>query len=200
MTGTARAISKLGPVRLTLADVASEVGLAPATLVQRYGSKRGLLLAFAEKSAEIAAQPFEEARSERSHPLDALLHALKTMALDVDTPEELSNNLAFLQMDLDDPEFHRHAHTHARVVRREIASLLDEAIEQGDLLPCDTRRLARAIQAAYNGALVTWAIEREGTVGNYLAKIIDTILSPMKRERKSTKATAGKARSRQGKN
>ena len=184
MTGVARAIRRTGPVRLTLADVAMEVGLAPATLVQRYGSKRGLLLAFAGKSAEIAAQPFTDAREARSNPLDALLLALKTMALHVDTPEELSNNLAFLQMDLDDPEFHKHALAHARTVRREIASLLDEAIDEKILLPCDTRRLARAVHAAYNGALVTWAIEREGTLGNYLGKIVETILGGVRKKRR----------------
>ncbi|MCA1563440.1 MAG: TetR/AcrR family transcriptional regulator, partial [Acidobacteria bacterium] len=37
-------MARLGPVRLTLADVAREIGLSPATLVQRFGSKRGLLL------------------------------------------------------------------------------------------------------------------------------------------------------------
>ena len=43
---TGLAITRLGPTRLTLADVASEVGLSAAALVQRFGSKRQLLVAF----------------------------------------------------------------------------------------------------------------------------------------------------------
>jgi len=39
-------VTRLGP-NLTLADVAKEAGVSAATLVQRFGSKRGLLLAFA---------------------------------------------------------------------------------------------------------------------------------------------------------
>ena len=52
LAATARVIGDLGPAKLTLARVASEVGLAPATLVQRFGSKRGLLLALAESGRE----------------------------------------------------------------------------------------------------------------------------------------------------
>ena len=40
-----QAISRLGPQRMTLGDVAREVGVTAGALVQRFGSKRGLLLA-----------------------------------------------------------------------------------------------------------------------------------------------------------
>jgi AcrR family transcriptional regulator len=45
LEATARAVSRVGPARLTLADVAKEAGVVPATLVQRFGTKRGMLLA-----------------------------------------------------------------------------------------------------------------------------------------------------------
>ncbi|MGH2614392.1 MAG: helix-turn-helix domain-containing protein, partial [Thermomicrobiales bacterium] len=47
-----RAIARHGPARLTLAHVAAEVGLTPPTLLQRFGSKRGLLLAVAARGAD----------------------------------------------------------------------------------------------------------------------------------------------------
>ena len=46
-----RAIARLGPARLTLADVATDVGVSPAAIVQRFGSKRALLLATAADAA-----------------------------------------------------------------------------------------------------------------------------------------------------
>ncbi|MGP4100532.1 helix-turn-helix domain-containing protein, partial [Nonomuraea sp. KM90] len=69
---TARAIGRHGPQGLTLAAVAQEAGLSPATLVQRFGSKRGLLLAFAAHAARTAGEPFERARQEHGSPLAAL--------------------------------------------------------------------------------------------------------------------------------
>jgi len=41
-------MGELGPAKLTLARVAKAAGLSPATLVQRFGSKRALLLALAK--------------------------------------------------------------------------------------------------------------------------------------------------------
>ena len=39
-----RAMSRLGPGELTLADIAAEAGVTAGLLVQRFGSKRDLLL------------------------------------------------------------------------------------------------------------------------------------------------------------
>ena len=176
VAGTARVLSRTGPARLTLAAVAAEVGLAPATLIQRFGSKRGLLLAFAEQATASVAREFEAAGMARQSPLDTLFDVLVGMTRDVSTPEALANNLAFLEMDLADPDFHRHAHRHARAMRVGIQALLDAAVEQGELIPCDTARLARAVQVTYNGALVTWAIEREGTIAQWLRDDLDLLL------------------------
>ena len=52
LRATVDVIGRVGPVGLTLAAVAAEVGLVPGTLVQRFGSKRGLLLALAEAGRE----------------------------------------------------------------------------------------------------------------------------------------------------
>ena len=50
-----RVVDRAGPGGLTLGAVAGEVGLSPATLVQRFTSKRGLLLALARRGAGGAA-------------------------------------------------------------------------------------------------------------------------------------------------
>ena len=126
LAATARAIGRVGPARLTLADVAAEIGLAPATLVQRFGSKRGLLLAFAALGPDAVAATFAAARRETDSPLAALVAALTALTRDVDTPEALANHLAFLQVDLSDPEFRHHALAQAAVMREEIRRLQAE--------------------------------------------------------------------------
>src|SRR5262245_60431201 len=84
-----RAISRLGPANLTLADVAREAKLSPATLVQRFGSKRGLLLALAKMGADGVAECFRVVRAAYPAPLAALVAAATTMARQVTSPEEL---------------------------------------------------------------------------------------------------------------
>src|SRR5215471_15001843 len=79
LQATGRAIARLGPARLTLAAVAQEVGLAPATLVQRFGSKRGLLLALAAEAVAGVEVCFAGVRKAHPSPLDALLAAATEM-------------------------------------------------------------------------------------------------------------------------
>jgi hypothetical protein len=66
----------------------------------------------------------------------------------MDSPGALARNLAFLQLELADPEFHQHVLEHARVAREQTHQLLNAAIEHGKLRRWDTRTLAEAIQVA----------------------------------------------------
>ena len=178
LAAAARVVTRSGPAGVTFAEVGREAGLAPATLVQRFGSKRGLLLALAEQGAAGVAEPFDEARATHASPLRALTEALVAMAASVPTPEALANHLAFFQIDLREPDFHALALAHATGLRAQVQTLLDDAVAAGELEPCDTGRLARAVQVTYNGSLVTWAVHREGGVEDWLREDLDRLLSP----------------------
>ncbi|WP_449061085.1 TetR family transcriptional regulator [Planomonospora algeriensis] len=179
MRATGRAITAHGPAGLTLAAVAAEAGLSPAALVQRFGSKRGLLLAFAAWAAAGAGEVFLRARQRHDSPLEALHGALTELASGLRTPEEVANGLAFLQLDLTDPEFREHAADQARRVREEITGLLADAVA-ARLLAEDTDpvRLARAVQVAYNGALILWAVTGGEDLADALRADIDHLLQP----------------------
>jgi AcrR family transcriptional regulator len=184
LEGTMRVINRLGPARMTLAEVATEVGMAPATLMQRFGSKRGLLLAVARHGAETVGEQFEQIRKDYDSALAALGAVATCMTRMVETPETLANSLAFLQMDLADPEFHRHALAHSRAMRVEIRTLLDSAIDAGELTPCDTRRLARAIHGLLNGSLLTWAVDRDGAVEKRVREDLEILIAPRRPARR----------------
>jgi AcrR family transcriptional regulator len=174
---TYRVVSRLGP-NLTLADVAKEAGVSPATLVQRFGSKRGLLLAFASTGAVGMGEEFERIRKKHRSAVAAVYALADCMAGMAVTPETLSNSLAFLQMDLIDPEFHQHALAHSRGMRAGIKRVLDEAVRTGELHRCDTTRLARAVQALIGGSLLQWAVDRDGKVADRLHEDLDVLLKP----------------------
>jgi AcrR family transcriptional regulator len=178
LAGALRAITRLGPVRLTLAEVAREVGLSAPTLVQRFGSKRGLLLALAKQAPEGNEALFQMLRD--AHPsYVAALHAMADcMALMGSTPAEISNTLAFLQIDLTDPEFHRLALSSSGAIHAGIRALVKDAIAAGELARCNADRLAHALQAAMNGSLLNWAIHREGTVESWIRRDVETVLAP----------------------
>ena len=173
LAAAATLIGRIGPASVTLQRVADEVGLSAATLVQRFGSKRDLLLAVA-RSGPGSAEPFSRARSSHASALDALVAALVSTVESIDTPATLANHLAFLQMDLQDPDFHASALADARERRAAIADALDDAVA--------ARRVARRgstptrspalVQTAFNGAMVTWAIYADGELGPFMARAV----------------------------
>jgi len=188
-----RAVTRVGPMRLTLADVAREANVSPATLVKRFGSKRQLLLALvATGSGEIGAEWAGILELARRSPLQALYAYAECMAGMAPTPEVLANHLSFLQMDLVDPEFHQHALAHARDTLACLDKWLEEAVARHELLPCDTRRLARAVQATVGGSLMQWAIDRKGRLRRRLREDLETLLSPRYPDRRQRPEAQGR--------
>ncbi|MBW3571364.1 MAG: TetR/AcrR family transcriptional regulator, partial [Gemmatimonadetes bacterium] len=177
LAAAARAVRSTGP-ELTLANVGNEAGVSPAGLVQRFGSKRELLLALAEQAASATPGHFAAARELHASALDALLHALSAVAREIDTPVAMANHLAFLHANLHDAEFHAFALNDARTTLGEIQALLREAVQAGELRECDAGDLSRTVQTAYRGALSTWAIYRSGTLEDWLRGEVEAVLEP----------------------
>ena len=186
LEAAAQVVGRLGPQQFTLANVAQEAGLAPATLIQRFGSKRGLLLALAKTAAEGAGACFAKVRAEHRSPLKALFASFAEMAQLAETPDILANSLAFLQIDLTDPEFRPWTLMNSRAMLAGFRELLEDAIRAGELTRCDTAGLARLIQAATHGSMVSWAFYQEGAVGDWLRRDMEMLLRPyrVKRGRK----------------
>ena len=147
--------------------------------MQRFGSKRGLMLKIAADAAASGDACFDMVRAAHpDSPLDALVAAVTGMAQMANTAEELANSLAFLQIDITDPEFHVHTLEMSKKTVAGYRVLLKEAIAAGELKLHDTTRMARAINAIAGGSLISWAIFRDGTAERWLKRDLDTLLAP----------------------
>jgi AcrR family transcriptional regulator len=197
-----RAMTRQGPHQLTLADIAAEAGVSAGRLVQRFGSKRALLLALAERFAGSAGAVFAGLRAAHRQPLATLRAYAACMADLAATPEALSRNLAYLQIDLTDPEFRAHLLANARATRREIEALLRSAVAAGELKKdVDARRLARTIEAVISGSLMTWACYREGRATTWMRRDLDAVLQAYATPDRQSRPSASRrprARSRRG--
>ena len=74
-------VGRMGPERFTLADVGHEAGLSAATLVQRFGSKRNLLLAMLEQTINLVEERFMAAANASESPLDGIYAAATDRAV-----------------------------------------------------------------------------------------------------------------------
>jgi AcrR family transcriptional regulator len=175
--GVTRAIGRVGPAGLTFAAVSAEVGLSAPALAQRFGSKRGLLVAYAGQGQAVP-HAFDEAERRARSALGALHLALELLIAPVDSHEALANSIAFLHMDLTDPDLKAHAVAQSRGFRRRVQALLDRAVEQAELVEVDTGPLATAVYTTYSGALLTWAIDGTGSLTRWMRRHIDATLAP----------------------
>jgi AcrR family transcriptional regulator len=185
LAAAGRVFTRVGPSRFTLADVAGEAGLSPATLVQRFGSKRALMLAFAEHAAGQARRPFERAQADGGSALHALRMALVHATSGAKDRQELAHSLAFLVEDLADPALGAYAAQHARWTEASIRVLLEHAAARGELVGADPARLAHALQAAWNGAMVQWALRGRGSLAGWIGAVVDTLLAPYEARERS---------------
>ena len=172
-----RVFGNIGP-NFTLADVAKEAGLAPATLMQRFGSKRGLLLALSKVAAEGADTCFAQIRAQHRSPLRTLFACFEFTAGMAATPEMLANNLAFLQLDLTDPEFRQWSLLNARSTAAGYQALIEDAIRAKELKRCNTAALARLINATLHGSMVSWAFFQEGSAADWVRRDMEALLKP----------------------
>jgi AcrR family transcriptional regulator len=181
LAATARVMQRRSPTQLTLADVAKEAGVVPATLIQRFGTKRGLLLALCSTAPGGVPQQFAAARAKHKSPLEALIELYAECTAFAPTPEAMANGLAYLQIDLVDPDFHAITLAQFRAIRVQTKKLLDEAVAAGELRRCDTAELARLIQHVNGGAMLSWAVYREGSVAAWVRRDLEALLQPYRR-------------------
>lgn len=191
LAAAARVMQRRGPLELTLADVAKEAGVVPATIIQRFGTKRDLLLTNCKVwTADVAGQ-FAAARAKYGSPLKTLIEYFVECSGFAATPESMANSLAYLQIDLTDPDFHTVLLTQFVTTRNEIKKLLDDSIAARELKPCDTSELARLVQQINSGAMLDWAVYRQGSLAAWIRRSFEALLRPLVAKPKGPKKHDG---------
>ena len=158
-----RVMRRIGPAELTLGAIAAEAGVTAGALVQRFGSKRELMLAHwrqaATRGGDRRPRPAARARS----PLGELRAAAALFAKLAVSPRAALRNLAYMQSDWADPALRPHALRHARAARARYEQLVADAVARGELrADTDAPALARMIEVTLGGSFLAWTLYREG--------------------------------------
>ena len=153
--------------------------MTAGALSQRFGSKRGLLLALADAAAASAGDFIRELGAAHESPLAAVRAYAECMAQMAQSPAALARSLAYLQIDLSDAEFRAHLAVQARATRAGLQALLEAAVRARELAArTDARALARTVEAVLSGSLLTWAFYQQGTAARWVRADVDAVLAP----------------------
>lgn len=183
-----RATLRLAPSELTLAEIAAEAGVTAGALAQRFGSKRRLLLALASAAAASTGDFIAQLKAAHRSPLAAVRAYAECMAQLAQSPAALARNLAYLQIDLADPDFREQLAVQAKLTRAGLTDLLSAAVAAGELKRgTDAAALARTVEAIVSGSLMTWAFYADGPADRWIRDDVNAILAPYLARRRATK-------------
>lgn len=151
-----------GPEELTLADVALEIDLTPGGLVQRFGSKRGLLLAASRAETDATRDRLAAIRAGAASPMAAIYAWAESETVPAGRTADLLRRRLWEAWELADPDFRPLRKRRAKETRRALESWVAEAIEFGEIPRGDAERIARTIELTARGSVELWARQREG--------------------------------------
>ena len=181
-----RVMQRRGPADLTLREIAAEAGVTAGALVQRFGSKRAMLLAHARYAAATRDVGVTVPLPRTSSPLEALRSVTAVHAQLALSPRAALRSLAYLHNDLADPVLRRHLLRLSRAARVHYEELLADAVAAGELR-ADTNRqaLARSIEVTLGGSFLAWTLYREGSAAEWLREDREATLRPYLVRRKN---------------
>jgi AcrR family transcriptional regulator len=182
-----------GPDALSFGTLAPQVGLAPSTIVQRFGSRPALLQAALRRAWDLfdaaTAAAIEAAPDGPAGVVDLLVRLSGTY----DPDDAYADQLLLLREDLRDPVL--------RARGRAWLATLTDAIEQRlGAVPGGPAGLGDLVVAHWQGALTVWAFQRTTSlpvaVRAALERLFERLGAPATRPRRRSSGREPPARSR----
>jgi len=165
LDAAAKVMFAKGPGEFTLADVAKAAGIAPATLVQRFGDKHGLVVAAMTRDNQLFAA--ELAGLAPGQGAQAVIDVFRLFFPNVgEFSGAFADQLLWLRQDMSDPDLNRLARERFALLQRVIAGRLPP-------LPIPPAEAARLVEAQWQGALLQWGIAHDGRLGDFVTRSLE---------------------------
>ncbi len=157
-------ISEYGPETFTLADVGRAVGLAPATLMQRFGSKQQLILLAAKQANVTLKKDLEKLKNKKLPWSQELLQLLISMPEGFGSRQDIANSLGLLI-----------ARQLFESLRQRILELLHIGQSHGEIDESfDIETIGWELDALRHGFVIQWTLSGKGTLKKWLEKSFKT--------------------------
>jgi len=167
-----RCIGRYGSDVMTLAHIGTEAGITAGALVQRYGTKRNLLLLTSRTSREALAAAVRTLDFDIDDPDTVTDRLLDLVIGDFADPDVVANNLSFLMLDMTDEEFRAEAVAYFAILRDAFRRVV---VRRGMELR-HAPAIAGIVVEAVQGTAIVWAVDRRGTLRERLRATLTAII------------------------
>ena len=152
------------------------LGVTPAAVRQRFGSKRGLLVEMARRRVEQTELRFASARAAHDSPLEALQAAFVAEMDQIGEPRQLANAISAYTDNVDDAEMRASFAAELAAMERHIGELLEDAAGVGEIRGPVTPELVSTVLAAVEGTMLIWAIAPRGEIKERVHQAVEVAL------------------------
>lgn len=152
-----------GPEALTFASVGKAAGLSPATLVQRFGTRAGLLQAALLRLWDNLDARTAEADAEAPETPEGAIEMLVMLSTSSAEIEDYVEGLSLLREDMRDPELRARGAAWGRTLANALGRRLTADPERQDML-------GRLMASQWQGAQLWWAFSRDADPAEAIAR------------------------------
>jgi AcrR family transcriptional regulator len=158
--------------------------VAAGTLVQRFGSKHGMLLGMTRAATASMRRDLRAAVADVDDPVAAVTQALVGWYAPLDDPHSAANNLAQLAFDLADDQLRQLMAEFFAVMEAELRPLLGRGVAAGELpVAPPVAVAARVLTAVADGTAIHWSTWPTGSLRARMRADLEAVLAGWGRDR-----------------
>jgi AcrR family transcriptional regulator len=167
-----------GGTAFALGDVAARLGVSAQAVLHRFGSRHALVLAVAERRARRATEKIGAGFDVEGSPLRAMLDFFEHRMRSRDySRKALAGGFAFMLAGVSDEAIRPHLVTQVAAIRANLYAFVAGAVKAGELHG-NAEAITELVEAAYNGSIYLWLIDRQGTAWDYFEPRLRRLLAP----------------------
>ncbi|HAI29764.1 MULTISPECIES: hypothetical protein [unclassified Thalassospira] len=159
-------VLETGPSNLTFAQASKACGLSPATLVQRYGTLDGLVLAVLLRAWDRLDVETHAADQEESLSPDGAIEILLRLMPAETAERDTTNGLLVLHEDIRNPELRKRGAAWGHQLAEILGRRLSDRPEEG-------KKLGWQMASIWQGAHIWWAFTRELPADQTIREILE---------------------------
>jgi AcrR family transcriptional regulator len=190
LDGALDIVRSSGPDALTFAALAAQVGLASSTIVQRFGTRTGLLQAALLRAWDLLDEETEVAIRHAAPGPRGVIEMLVQLSGQYDA-RDFADQLLVLREDVRDPVLRARGEAWIATLNSAVEDRLRAA-------PGGADGLGRLIVAQWQGTLTVWSFQPEGPVTEAVRSALEQLLNRLgfRQARGISRAASRRGRSR----
>ena len=162
-------ILKMGVYEFNLKDLSKKTGLSPATLIQRFGSKKNILFEAIKLAKQNLKKDLTKIDLRHISPTQEIINIYLEPVNLIKTPENVAKTLDLIKLDIREKKLNKLMREYFNIRRKKIQPLIIAAQKKKELSSSlNVSKLISNLEAIWHGSIILWALIGKNTAHEWL--------------------------------